>query len=458
MTYAYLGFIEMLQNLFQTIFEKVLQPVLTEVLKIFVNFVTNVLWTMLSEFLIGLFTMLCALLDFIESIFNVFAGIAPVRVDGKTVSLLDAMFQLEAISTVFTYVTVMAVAICFIFTIYKTAKSISDMTLENKNPISKVLGDGLKAAVTFLLIPFLCIFMLQMTTVISKQTITAFDAAQGGSASVGTILFLTAGIDADIDTTEEKDLISGEIVFKVKGRNPHFQDDTRGPYMNGTADYRDLEQVREDFHIANFNYLVGFTAGILLFLVLAGSVLVFVRRIFELLLLYIVSPLFVSTIPLDDGTMFAKWRELFVAKFFSGFGTIFAMRYYLMLVPTICSSNLVLYDMSLPNAAMINNVLRIFFVVGGAWAVYQAQTLILEILSPEAGMAEKQSTAMITGMMMSGASMGMAAATGGMSALARGAAGSAAGGAAGAVAGNGENPGGGKANANKQDENQAFRD
>jgi len=43
MTYAYLGFIEMLQNLFQTIFEKVLRPVLTDILTIFVNFFTNVI-------------------------------------------------------------------------------------------------------------------------------------------------------------------------------------------------------------------------------------------------------------------------------------------------------------------------------------------------------------------------------------------------------------------------------
>lgn len=457
MTYAYLGFIEMLQNLFQTIFENVLSPVLTEILTIFVNFFTNVIWNLLSELLIGLFTTLCALLDFLESIFDVFSGIAPVRVDGRTVSLLDALFQMETISTAFAYITVMAVAICFIFTIYKTAKSISDMALEDKNPVSKVLGDGLKAALTFVMIPFLCIVMLRLSTVVSTQAVAAFDAAQGGSTSVGTVLFLTAGIDADKETTSEKDLISGVIEMK-DGRRPEFNDSVRGPFMKGDRDYRDLKQVKKYFHVANFNYIVGFVAGIMLFFVMAGSVLIFVRRLFELLLLYLVSPFFVSTIPLDDGAMFAKWRELFVAKFFSGFGTVFAMRYYLLLIPAITSSKLVLYDMSLPNAPAINNVLRIFAVVGGAWAVYKSQSLILEILAPEAGMAEKQAAALFTGMVMGGASLAMTAATGGASAAVTAVGGAAAGGLAGGVASSdGSGSSGGNAQARNNDQNQAYR-
>ena len=139
-------------------------------------------------------------------------------------------------------------------------------------------------------------------------------------------------------------------------------------------------------------------------------VLKFIRRIFELLLLYLVSPLFVSTIPLDDGAIFARWRELFVAKFFSGFGSIFAMKYYLMVVPYFTSSNLVLYDPYLPNGTMINNVLRLFLIVGGAWAVYHGQTLVMDILAPQISFEEKQMGFMVTGLLTRGTSMAFSAA------------------------------------------------
>ena len=159
---------------------------------------------------------------------------------------------------------------------------------------------------------------------------------------------------------------------------------------------------------------------ILLLLVLSGAIMVFIRRLFELLLLYIVSPLFVSTIPLDDGTMFAKWRELFVSRFFSGFGIIFMMKYYMMLIPVISGKDLVLYNADLPDAVMINNVLKALMIIGGAWAVYKSQHLIMQVMNPEAAMADQQASAMLTGMIIgaatTAASAATAAATGGASA------------------------------------------
>jgi len=414
------SFIEGLQNIFRTIFTNVFAPILTDILHVFTEYVVSVIWSMFSEWLLALLTVLCSLVDFVENIFNVFAGISPVEARGQQTYLLDAFFQMKEVSTAFVYITVMAVAISFIFTIYKTAKSISDMALDNKNPVSKVLADGMKAAVTFLLIPFLCIFLLQISSLVTSQAISAFDAAQGGSTSMGTIIFLSAGLDADKATTSRRDVITGEMGESDSGRNPSFTDDVRRPYLEGTKDYRDLSTVKKDFHPANFNFVVGFACGVILLLVLAGAALIFIRRLFELLLLYLVSPFFVSTIPLDDGAMFAKWRELFVAKFFTGFGVIFSMRYYLMLVPSIAGSRLCLYSMDLPNAVMINNILKMFMIIGGAWAVYKSQHLLMQIFNQEAAMAEQQTGALIQGMVMGAGSMAMAAATGGTSAAAGG--------------------------------------
>ena len=409
MQYAYLGFIESLQSIFRKIFETVLAPILTDILTIFVNFVTNVVWNLLAELLINLFTALCSVIDFIESIFNVFSGVTPVTVSNQRMTLLQAMFEMKGISTAFLYITVMAVAICIIFTIYKTVKSISDMALDDRNPISKVMTDAMKAAVTFMMIPFLCVFLLQMSSAITKQVNVAFSAAQGTNGSIGSIVFLAAGMDADKSTTKAKDMLTGQIE-KSAGRAPTFSDSIRGPYMDGTRDYRDLAQVRADFHISNFDYIIGFVTAILLILILAAVVLKFIRRIFELLLLYLVSPLYVSTIPLDDGAIFARWRELFIAKFFSGFGSIFAMKYYLMVVPYFTSSNLILYDSKLPNGTIIDNVLRVFLIVGGAWAVYHGQTLIMDILAPQISFEEKQMGLMATGFLTRGTTMALSAA------------------------------------------------
>ena len=178
MEISYLGisFVEALQKLFNTILTEVFAPILKDILEVFCQYFMSVIWSMWSEWLLALFTVMCSLVDFVENIFNVFAGISPVEVGGHQTYLLDAFFQMKEVTTAFTYITVMAVAISFIFTIYKTAKSISDMALEDKNPVSKVLADGMKAAVTFMLIPFLCIALLQISTLVTNQAVSAFDA------------------------------------------------------------------------------------------------------------------------------------------------------------------------------------------------------------------------------------------------------------------------------------------
>lgn len=186
LSYLAVSFVEALQNIFYTILSEVFAPILKDILEVFIEYFMSVIWSMWSEWLLALFTVMCSLIDFVENMFNVFAGISPVEVEGHQTYLLDAFFQMKEVTTAFTYITVMAVAISFLFTIYKTAKSISDMALENKNPISKVLADGMKAAVTFMLIPFLCIALLQISSLVTNQAVSAFDAAQGGSTSMGT--------------------------------------------------------------------------------------------------------------------------------------------------------------------------------------------------------------------------------------------------------------------------------
>lgn len=448
-------FINALCTLFEFIFNNVLSDILFDILTLYVNYYTNVLWILFSDLILGVYIAVCTLIDFIGSIFNVFAGVSPVLYQEKTLSLLDVLFRMEGITKAFWVITLFAMCLCMIFTIFMTVKSISDMTLEDKNPISKVLGNAMKAGFTFLLIPFLCVMMLQLSTVITKQADAAFAAANGGNASIGTIMFLSASVDADVKTTQPKSISTGEIEYKVNSRpSVSFDDDVRGPYLRGEKSYQNFEEVKKDFHSENFSYLSGFVSAILVFVILLIAIITCIRRIFELLLLYLISPFFASTIPLDDGITFARWRELFIAKFFSGFGMIFAMKFYLMIVPLIADSDLVLYD----GVPIINMILQVFLIIGGAWSVFKSQSLILEILNPEAAQAERQSSALISGAVVgavsTAASIAAGVATGGTSLAATGALMSAGGAIGGSVLGGSQ---GESSAGSKQDNSQAYR-
>ena len=134
------------------------------------------------------------------------------------------------------------------------------------------------------------------------------------------------------------------------------------------------------------------------------------------------------------------------------------MKFYLMIVPFLANSKLELYPKSMPGGSIINMILQIFLIIGGAWAVFKSQSLMMEILNPEAAQAEKQSSALLTGAVIGAvtttASVAAGIATGGTSLAATGALASVAGSVGGSVMGGSQNESGASS---KQDESQAYR-
>ena len=135
-------------------------------------------------------------------------------------------------------------------------------------------------------------------------------------------------------------LTSLDSAFRVEYLPPSMSDDLRRSYLNGDKDYLDFRDSGSDFSAAKIDYLLGFSASIFMIIMLAGVLIQFIRRLLELVLLYLVAPFFVATIPLDRGDMFKRWREMFIAKFLAGFGVIYALKIFMLLLPLIFSDNL----------------------------------------------------------------------------------------------------------------------
>ncbi len=147
------------------------------------------------------------------------------------------------------------------------------------------------------------------------------------------------------------------------------------------------------------------------------AMFVFIRRIIEVAMLYLTAPLFVSAMPLDGGAVFGKWRQMFIGKLFTGFGIVISMKLVFMLTPIIFTPNLRLYGAS----TTIDSILKTLFMVASFYAAWKSSTLITELISPEAAMAERDSMDVIGHLAREAAMMGIAAATGGAGAAGAGA-------------------------------------
>lgn len=379
MPYVYLGFVELLQNIFSTIFNEVLSPVISSVFNVLVKLLSDYLWEIFSDIFMDGFVILLKAVNFLESMFSLFSGLADVKYRGETTSLISYLFTLNGISKALGVMTVMAAAVAFLFALYFTGKSMADAPFESQSsPISNVLKNGFKSAVTFMMVPFLCTALLQLSSAVLNQTIISFDYASGKSSGESVS---QAGFD--------------NVLF-VTAAQGAAKSETRLKKYNSGSNYADRDQVKADFNMGDVDYLLGYASSIMVIIIMAGACLSFIRRLFDLLILYLISPFFAATIALDGGARFSKWRDLFVAKFFSGFGSIFAMKIYLLVVPMFTSGKLVF-----SGDGTVDSCIKLFLAIGGAWAVFKGQSIILQVLNPEAAATEQQSSgvmaAIITG-------------------------------------------------------------
>lgn len=394
----------LLVNVFSWIFEEILAPVLMPILEEALNFFIQLWLEIYSNHLYLLFSGVLKLIDYLETAFDVFIGLRDVtyiQANGQVVtgSLVEVLMQQENISLVFWMITLGALGLALILTIYATAKSAFDLDFENKRPVSKLLGAMMKTFIQFFTVPFLVYFMLKLSAVILKGVTSAMNF--GNTTSLGRIVFMIASLNA---AKNDSFNVGSETALNIEF-GTSSADTVRYPFYvltggNGVTakDYGNMSQVTEVFKLASFDYLIGFIAAVFLLFTIGVCLIVFVQRIFELMILYLVSPYFVCMIPLDDGEKFGRWREMFIAKCFSGFGSVIGMRLFLMVCPMVMGNRI---KFGVATSPEMDYLMKLFFLAGGAWAVYKSGSMITSLLNYQAGMSEANTAAVAGGMLFS---------------------------------------------------------
>lgn len=372
-----LSFVSLLQDLFRGIFNSVLAPVLRDVASILINMAGKLISEILSSFLLKVWITLLKLIAFMEKIFDVFAGKSSIGLNGESanMTLLDYFFQLNGIQTTFWAFTMISVVLVFIVSAIGIAKSMSDMILEYKNPVSHVLREAAKAAATFVIIPITCLFALQMATQV------------------------TVVLDKNINYKNAESDIS-DMIFIASASEAAKSDKSLDEFSGGNK-YEDVEELKANFDIEKINYVIAYTGSLLIALLLLCCILQCIQRIFMILLLYITSPFFAAYMPLDNGAKFRKWREYFVAYLISAFGPILCMKLYFMIIPSLINEKM---DFGVRGIRL--SCVQLILVIGGAYAVYKSRNLLISVVSPSAagGIAESGFIGgLIAGKMLNGA-------------------------------------------------------
>lgn len=427
MEYAYLGLFSVI---FNWVFDKILSPILkflsslleTVLSWIFDNVLKELLQTILwpiikntidlirdvlSGIFYSLFADMMTLINSFQNAFDYFSGVKEVTVVGgnshKT-TLLMAIFEQSAVQKIFFILMAFSIFLCLLLSVIAVARAGMDIDGENHRNVSRVMKSLAKAMFQFLLVQFSCLFILTLggavlksVKIASQYTILAENAGKTqGEVRISNILFVISSLDAAKPGNEDKNLSD------IRGKNESLDilKGKRGEFYLGKLDPTDKNEVEKYFKLGKMDYLIGYGMGIFFIIILAVVLCKFMTRIFEVVLLYIISPFFVAMMALDDGEKFKGWQDLFVGKIFSGYGTVIAMQIYLLICPYVMSGNIIFGKTTVEG----DYIIKLIFVAGGAFALLKAGATLTALLSQNAGMKEEQTGIMAHGLAMSAGS------------------------------------------------------
>lgn len=396
------------------IFEYLLGPVVLPILQVAFDWYMKAIQFIFGVIYYEELKFLFSVIDYIEKAFDIFIGLEPVTYwangyknpGGVTASLLEVLMQMDTVRMAFWLITFSGVCIALLLSIYAVAKSAFDMDFENKRPVSRVLSQTMKAVVGAFLIPFMVVCMIQVSNIIlsTLDRAVTFDNT-GQSSTVGSTLFLLSSVNAAWDG--DKNMSHTKFQTNADGfgfeyvdepnENFNLMDSPRDEFYQNDAfnNYKNTLKVASYFNFGKFD-LMYFYVAIILAIILIMCLMTFIKRLFEILLLYMVSPYFVALMPLDDGEKFKQWFGMFMGKLFTGFGSVVIIKIYLLMIPLFMLGNIEYTNMGRESTYL----LYLMFLLGGAWAVYKSGSLLTGLVNEAAGRQEQESMRGAMGMMM----------------------------------------------------------
>ncbi|MBO6132944.1 MAG: hypothetical protein J6P05_01230 [Lachnospiraceae bacterium] len=370
-----------LKGVFQLIFDTVLKSIIESILE----------WFYMQIYLLEAAILL--ILDCIEDSFNVVCGLTPIYIGKTRMTLLDAVYYQPTVRKMVGAMIVIGLVLCFFCAILATIRSTLELGGRENKPVTHVLRMAGRSMLVFITIPLVSMIMLAMSGAILNSIDLAMNQGKE-KTSIARIIFCISTLDA-LDAgklggdaakyNSSNSAVANDMGISDKYRKEFYivnKDDLVPAFAN-------LVRVKSKFLFRKMDFVVGILGAVYFTIIMCMVLFVFIGRIFDVIVLLIVEPLFVAPMPLDDGEHFQKWFALFIGKLFAGFGTIVAMRVYLSVVEMIFTHQISFTDRSGTGARIQDYLISLIFCAGGAYAVQHIGPVITGILSETAAKSEQ---------------------------------------------------------------------
>ena len=184
----------------------------------------------------------------------------------------------------------------------------------------------------------------------------------------------------------------GSNVSGITITDPSLYEYDYGSYMGGYAFYYHnsktehlnsldkgmTQTVYIYYDLLQYNWLIGYLGSFTIIMLLLNLMIGVVQRMFDLTVLFIVSPAFIALMPLDNGQRYGKWRDEFVKRTIGCYGPIVGIN--LAFTVLTLAQRIIIFGPGEPMAGLFNAIMQCIFVITAILCVKDFGKLINSIV------------------------------------------------------------------------------
>lgn len=310
-----------------------------------------------------LFGVIFQIINLVESIFQAFAGTGTVYINGEAVgsnnSGADAdtgivyyLLRSDLVRNMFFAMLYLAIILLVVFTIMAVLKN---MYQPQPKKWQDIIASAIKGLGLFIIVPACSLLAVWVGNIL----LVAIDGATSGSnteSSLAGRLFVASAYDSNfirlnytsgVDEAMHKriETLGNECGLQVKDfastdggldtdyeYYANFVDDC---YASGRKQIWAAWDVSSFYQLYSINYLLLAAGGIFMLYVLGSISFGMVKRLFMLVILFIISPVVCSIYPIDEGNAYKSWFGEFKKNMLSAYGAVAGMNLFLAIIPIV---------------------------------------------------------------------------------------------------------------------------
>lgn len=331
------------------------------------DFITGLLGTILYP----LFSIIFILVDILQAIFRTFAGVGGAGygdtlwniqniTSGNSGTETDTGLVFFLLNTPLVknmLISIMMLGL-FLLIIFTVMAFIKNAYSAKQKGWKEIIGNAIKGLANFIFLPVCCLLGIWLGNIL----LNAIDGATstGGSTLMSRKLFIAAAYNANLyrngkaDDTDSKrvlqwvyDYAKGANIITV-GDIPVTQADIDATqtneeraelvdriYASGAMNIYTHDGAGQGYSLYQINYLTLIIGGVFMLYVLISLAYGMIRRMFILLMLYIISPALCAMYPLDEGKAAGSWKSDFIKQTISAYGAVAGMNLFFSLLPLV---------------------------------------------------------------------------------------------------------------------------